>query len=147
MKSNRKNRELLIGQIIEHLESEFPGVIVAWRNTGTYGDDFKDDTEVFEAYMVGEEIYDDFTDFVWKMADLYAYPNGFSIMIHDLTPEETKEYRWEEYQSAKSGNTERQLALLFLGWQYYSAHWTPRHLDSNSLQEGQINGIPFIDVA
>ena len=148
MKSNREKRESIIKKIIEQIEKKFIGVIVVWRNTGTYGDDFKDDTEVFEAYMVKEEIFDKFTDFVWKMADTYAYPNGFSIMVHDLTPEETREYRWSEYQAAIDARCRiLKPEQVNIGWQSNGEDWKPLYRVDYSLREEQIIGAPAREVA
>jgi len=148
MKLNRGKRESCIKKIIERIEHKFAGVIAVWRNTGTYGDDFKDDTEVFEAYMVKEEDYDEFTDFVWEMADTYAYPNGFSIMVHDLTPDETREYRGREYQAAIDARCRiLKLEQVNIGWQSNGEDWQPLYRVDYSLREEQIIGAPAREVA
>ncbi len=104
MRLKASKRVRLIRQIADRIERAFPGSeevpasVVIWRNTGTASDDFQDDTEVFEAYMIPEEDYERFVLLTWELSREIAHPNGFSIMVHDLTPDETREYRWEEYR-------------------------------------------------
>jgi len=106
MKSADRKRMDHIRAVIDRIEREFPGSLVIWRNTGTASDHFEDDTEVFEAYMIREEDYERFVRFTWVLMDEIATPNGFSIMIHDLSPDQTRKYRWEEYRAEKQRRLE-----------------------------------------
>ena len=93
------DRQEIIKEIIYLIEHEFEGVTAVWIGRGTPSDNFSDDTEVFEAYMVEDKLYDQFVEFKWQLRAKIARPLGFSIVIHDLNPAETKEYRWTEYKN------------------------------------------------
>lgn len=94
-------RKEIIEKIKSLVEDAFSGSIVRRIGTGCPDDDYSDDTEVFEAYMIEDEDLELFKDFVWKMNKENAEPGGFSIMVHTLNPEDTKEYRLEQYNNEK----------------------------------------------
>ncbi len=99
MLPERKENIEKIKSLIEHV---FTGSIVRRTGTGCPDDDYSDDTEVFEAYMIEDEDLERFKDFVWKMNKEIAEPGGFSIMVHSLNPEDTNEYRREQYNDEKA---------------------------------------------
>ncbi len=98
MKSRRIDRREFIQEVIRRIESNFPDSVVIWTGTGCPDEEY-DDTEEFEALWIRIEDYERFEDFVWDLEENFAEPNGFSIMVHDLSPKVTKEYRWDEYQA------------------------------------------------
>lgn len=95
-------REEMIEKIKSLIEHVFTGSIVRRTGTGCPDDDYSDNTEVFEAYMIEDEDLERFKDFVWKMNKEIAEPGGFSIMVHSLNPEDTNEYRLEHYNSERA---------------------------------------------
>lgn len=97
----RTERERLRQEIIQRIENAFPGAIVRWVSNGSPDDDYIDDTERFEAYMIVEEDSGKFEDFVWDLHIEIGKPNGFSLMVHDLDPETTNQYRSAEYEVEK----------------------------------------------
>jgi len=95
------DRYALRKEIITRIEKAFPGSIVVWLGTGCPDDNFQDDTERFEAYMIPREDTRRFEDFVWQLYLELGKPNGFAIMVHDLDPETTEKYRQDEYLTEK----------------------------------------------
>jgi len=98
MNSNPKNRKKLLSEIIEAIETSFRGSIVVWTGTGCPDDEY-DDTEIMEAYMIKDKDYVRFEDFVWELEEKVAEPNGFSVMIHGLSPTATRKHRWSRFLS------------------------------------------------
>jgi len=91
-----QNRNELIKTVVEEIETAFPGSVVVWTGTGL--PDSKDNqTDEFEAFMIKDEDYIRFEEFVWNLEKTLAQPNGFSLMIHGLSPQVTEEYRKKEY--------------------------------------------------
>ncbi len=96
------NREKLRQEIIKRIEEAFPGSVVAWLGNGSPDDNYNDDSEQFEAYMIAEKDSIRFQDFVWDLYLEFGKPNGFSIMVFDLDPDATVKYRYKEYQAEKA---------------------------------------------
>jgi hypothetical protein len=94
-------RKEVIKKITSLIEDAFPESLVRRIGTGCPDDDYSDGTEVFEAYMIEDDVLGRFKDFVWKINNEIAEPEGFSIMVHTLSPEDTKEYRLEQYNNEK----------------------------------------------
>ncbi len=94
-----KTRSKLIQAVKQMIYAEFPNSVVIWRGTGTPSDDYQDDTEVFEVYMIPVKDYEEFVDLKWMIRRKISEKAGVNISIRDLTPEETKEYRLEEYKT------------------------------------------------
>ncbi len=107
MRSGETERDEFIREIVSRIEAEFPGVVVVPTGAGCH-DEEDDDTEVLEAYMLEKKDYERFKDFRWELEKGFAEPNGFSIMVHPLSPKVTREYRWEEYQAELRRRAERQ---------------------------------------
>ncbi len=101
MESGKIERHDFIKEIINRIEANFENSVVIWCGTGSPDEDF-DETEIFEALWIPYEEYARFEDFVDELEENYAEPNGFSIMVHGLSPKVTKELRWDEYQTEKS---------------------------------------------
>jgi len=98
------DRETLRKEVIRQIEENFADSIVLWSGTGL-PDEEDDDTEQFEALWITDDDYERFLDFEWKLESELAKPNGFRIMVQCLSPEATKKYRWNEYQSGKLHKT------------------------------------------
>jgi len=105
MKSKEINREKLREEIINRIETEFPGVIARWIGLGTPADDFKDDTERFAAYMVTPHDLERFVHFVRLLRKEIGKPRGFSIMVHPLNAENTTNFHLQEYKAEKAKRT------------------------------------------
>ena len=107
------DRQELRNAVIAKVEYAFPKALVVWTHSG-YPDDRAGDQEnieVFEAYGISHDEYERFEDFAWQLQKTVGEPNGFSIMIHDLTQEEIRKYRWVEYQAELAKrDVERHLA-------------------------------------
>jgi hypothetical protein len=102
MPLRNKNRENLLKEVVSRIEAEFPGSLVVWTGTGSPDDDYQDDTEWFEAYMIQDNDLARFEEFTWQLNEEIAEPNGFAIMVHGLNPEITLQYRLEEYNAEKA---------------------------------------------
>ena len=89
----------LISTVIRMVEDQFPGSIVVWSREG-YPEQKPESAkiQVFEAYGISEDKYIDFMSFMRVIKRTIARPNGFEIMVHDLTMEETRKYRLDRYQ-------------------------------------------------
>jgi len=89
----------IIKAVITGIEKRFPGSVVVWTREGypEHKAGLSKD-QVFEAYGIPEVDYVAFEDFVRDLKRIVARPNGFSIMVHDLTMEETYKYRLLRYQ-------------------------------------------------
>jgi len=89
----------LINTVIACIEKRFPGSIVVWTREG-YPEHTgeKSNEQVFEAYGIPEEGYLNFMNYIRELKRTIVRPNGFSIMVHDLTMEETLKYRRERYE-------------------------------------------------
>ena len=89
-------RELVISKI----EGRFPGVTVVWSREG-YPEQKASSSkiQVFEVLELPENQYESFSEVVSELRKAVARPNGFSIIVHDLTPEETHEYRQRELEA------------------------------------------------
>lgn len=96
------DKENLRKEIISRIEAEFPGVVVASLGSGSPDDDFKDNTERFEAYMVPDRVLGRLMDFIRKLSREVAKPCGFSLMVHTLDPDVTTDFRLEEYEAEKA---------------------------------------------
>lgn len=88
---------MIIARVRKEINNRFPDSVVVWIGTGTPSDNYEDNTEVFDAYMIPEGSYEDFVELEWKLRDEIFQYFGINISIRDLTPEETKKYRWEQY--------------------------------------------------
>lgn len=98
-KLTRIERMKLINVVKELIYSKFPSSVVIWCGTGTPSDNYQDNTEVFEAYMITDEDFEDFVELKWKIRREINMETGVTISIRDLTPEETKEFRSTEYET------------------------------------------------
>ena len=96
------NRSGIRQEIINRIEAEFPGSIVIWIGTGSPSDDYRDNTEQFEALMIKDEDYKRFVLFAAERNKEIAEPNGFSIAVDAINPELTKDYRWDQYNNEKA---------------------------------------------
>ena len=147
MKSMKMEDAELINAVISRIEREFPDAVVIWTGTGCPDDDY-DETENFEALWIEKDRYAEFQDLVWQLEEEIAEPCGYSIMVHALSPEVTKEYRWDEYQEAvKARRKVVQFEPVNVGWGSNGTEWIPRHRDDISFPEGQISGEPVSRVA
>jgi len=97
LNQGNKDRHRIRQEIIDRIEDEFLGSIVVWIGTGSPSDDYRDDTEQFEALMVKDEDFKRFVLFTAKLEEELAEPNGFFINVDSINPELTKEYRLEQY--------------------------------------------------
>jgi hypothetical protein len=97
LNQENENRHRIRREIIDRLEAEFPDSIVIWIGTGSPSDDYRDDTEQFEALMIKDEDFKRFVLFTAKLEEELAEPNGFFINVDSINPELTKEYRLEQY--------------------------------------------------
>lgn len=92
-------RKIFIKKVKNIIESRFTNVFVKHVSSGCYECGFDCGEEHFEAYMVEENIFMEFQNFV------YAYIENkrgtFNATIHDLTEEQTKKYRPEIYKKIK----------------------------------------------
>ena len=100
MTSKKLDRQELIDEVKARIEANFVDSVVIRVGTG-WPDDEHDDTEIFEALWIPDTEYKRFEDFVWDLQENLAEINGFTIMVHGLSPKVTKEHRWEEYQSER----------------------------------------------
>ena len=93
----------LINIVIARIEERFHGSMVVWSHEG-YPEQKSDapKAQVFEAYGISEDDYMGFVSFVRELKRTVARPNGYSIMVHDLTMQETRKYRWQRYQEELS---------------------------------------------
>ena len=112
--TDKIQKKELINQVIQKIESAFTDSIVLWSGTGCPDEDFAE-TEQFEALWITVEDYDRFEDFVWDLEKSLAEPNGYSTMVHCLSPDATREYRWKEYQKER---IKRHLKLYQSEWMY-----------------------------
>ena len=94
------NKQEFIIEIINRIEARFDNSVVVWRGTGNPDEEF-DSTENFDALWITDDRYEEFENFVDDLEENYANPNGFSIMVHGLSPKVTREYCWDIYQSEK----------------------------------------------
>ena len=67
MKSNNRNKKLIIQEIINRIESKFHDSLVIWEGSGCPDEDYGDEIEVFTACMIHEKDYRKFTDFIWDI--------------------------------------------------------------------------------
>jgi hypothetical protein len=103
MKLKEIDRDQLRKEIVSRIEAEFaPDVIAHWVGTGCPDDDFKDDTERFEAYMVEGRDLERFIHFVRLLRKEIGKPHGFSIMVHPLNAENTTNFHLKEYEAEKA---------------------------------------------
>ncbi|MCD6217241.1 hypothetical protein J7L05_05205 [bacterium] len=109
--NSRISKEKLIAQVIQRIESEFTESIVVWTGTGCPDEDF-DYVDGFEAFWITDDNYERFEDFVWELEENLANPNGYSIMVHCLSPEATKKCRLKEYQEEKYLRLSQQYASV-----------------------------------
>ena len=101
MKPKKGQRQDIINEVIKRIEAEFEGVIVVHFGTGTPSDEYQDDTESFEAFMVKDEVLEQFDHFTWDLNEnLTEREYGFSISVDALNPEITQQYRSQEYRDA-----------------------------------------------
>jgi len=148
MKSIKMKQKELINAVKQRIEQAFPDSVVIWTGTGC-PDDENDDTENFEALWIEKARYAEFQDLVWKLEEELAEPAGYYIMVHALSPEVTKDYRWKEYQDAKQARCR----VIMAGWYTNSdkgeplRKWKGPCLKDISLPEGQISGQPIREVA
>lgn len=93
------NKSEMIEAVRTSIERRFPGSIVVWSRDG-YPEQKAGKVKqlVFEAYGIPEGNYPAFAEFIKELKRSLARPNGYSIMVHDLTMEETRKYRWQRYQ-------------------------------------------------
>ena len=89
----------LINIVIASIEKRFIDSVVVWTREGypehTGG---KSNEQVFEAYGIPEEEFLNFMSYIRELKRAVARPNGFSIMVHNLTIEETRKYRLQRYE-------------------------------------------------
>lgn len=102
MRQKENDRELIRQEIINRIQSGFPGSLVIHIGTGSPGDDYNDGTEQFEALMVKDEDFKRFVLFTAKLEEELAEPNDFFINVDSINPELTKEYRLEQYNDEKA---------------------------------------------
>ena len=102
LNQNDKDRHRIRHEIIRRIEAEFPGSIVIWVGNGSPSDDYRDDTEQFEALMVKDEDFKRFVLFTAKLEEELAEPDGFFINVDSINPELTREYRWGRYENEKA---------------------------------------------
>jgi hypothetical protein len=97
------NKHELREAVISRIEERFSGSVVVWSRDG-YPEQVPGESkvQVFEAYGIPEANYPAFADFIRELKRTLARPAGFSIMVHDLTLEETREYRRQRYQKELS---------------------------------------------
>ena len=94
------DRQSLRRKVIEAIEDNFKGSVVLWCGSGLPDDEY-DETEQFEALWITDEDYERFENFVSELEESLAIPNGYTIMVHSLSPEATKKYRLKEYQDSQ----------------------------------------------
>lgn len=103
-------RQDIIERIIHQLQDRYRGCIVAYTGSSLIDYELEnEEVEVFETYMLPEIHTKQFKDFVWDLELNLAEPNGFSIVVHDLTPEETRKYRPEVYRTILTSRYENAL--------------------------------------
>ena len=93
-------REDLQKLVILSIQEQFPGAIAVWCGSGIEDDEFEG-IDFFEAYLIPAEDKARLQDLAWELEKESAEPNGFSIMVHGFTPEETSKFRADELQKAK----------------------------------------------
>ncbi len=95
-----KKRKRVIDEVIKRIEAAFEGSIVVHTGTGTPSDEYRDDTESFEAFMIEDDDLERFIDFEWELNENYTEPLGVTISVDALNPEVTMKYRRDEYNAA-----------------------------------------------
>jgi hypothetical protein len=84
------SRSQLIKEIISRIEEDFPQAVVVPTHEGYPEQTPKGShVQVFEAYGIPENQYERFVELVRKLRRNIARPNGYSIVVHDLTMQET----------------------------------------------------------
>jgi len=79
------------------IEDKFPGVIVRHTHSGCHECGGDNGEETFEAYMVPENKWREFHDFTHAVHKQFR-SSPFIPMIHDLSPQETYDYRREWFK-------------------------------------------------
>jgi hypothetical protein len=107
--------------IISRIESSFPQAVAVWTGYGSPDSGAEDENlQAFEVYQIPREDYRRFRDLVWALEIEVARPNGFSIVVHSLTPESTRKYRWDEHQ-AELQRRKSSYRLTYSGNRIYAA--------------------------
>ena len=100
-KLKKEDRDDIIKEVIKRIEEAFEGSVVVWLGNGTPSDEYKDDTESFEAFMIKDNELERFIDFTWDLNESFTEPLGFLISVDALNPETTLKFRRAEYDEGR----------------------------------------------